>query len=397
VEDGRQTPPRPPRRIPEGAGSITQLQISTPRSPEPPPRQPWVYGRFLAGFLVLLLIVAGGATAGWWIRSQSLKLDTSAVLDSVGHSVVRVLATTCGGSGEASGVLLANGLILTAASAVEQSLSIVIVTPDNRIRRANPLGRSADGVGVLAMIGRLDDAPLELAATDPDPKAERGLIGYTAAGRQTIQPVGSAADPRALSEVMNAAKLGGPIVDKRGQVVGLVTGDTVQASTIVDVGKLRGYVVPKSTGLTPEPGGTCERSRGPQTPIVPELQVANTPLAVEAQTVLGSYLSLENRHDFAALQAVYSQRLAKTITPTKDAQNHETSYFFGAKINEVSRNGVDGANARMTFTVLFSPNATGAKGLSCNRLDLRYRLVRQGGKLVIDQTVLMAQASCDTD
>jgi hypothetical protein len=130
---------------------------------------------------------------------------------------------------------------------------------------------------------------------------------------------------------------------------------------------------------------------------VPELQVANTPLAVEAQTLLGNYLSLENRHDFAALQALYSERLAKSITPTKDAQNHETSYFFGAKVNEVSRNGVDGANARMTFTALFSPNATGAKGLSCNRLDLRYRLVRQGGKLVIDQTVLMAQASCDTD
>ena len=44
---------------------------------------------------------------------------------------------------------------------------------------------------------------------------------------------------------MNAEKLGGPVVDKAGQVVGIVVGDTVPAATIVGVDKLRGYVVPR--------------------------------------------------------------------------------------------------------------------------------------------------------
>jgi len=395
--DGRELP-RPPRRIPAGAGTLTQLQTSTPRAPEPAPRQPWIFGRFLAGFLVVLLIVAGGATAGWWIRSQSLRIDTDRVLESVGHGVVRVLATTCEGSGEASGVLTTDGTIITAASAVKQPLSIVIVTPDGRIRRANLLGSSADGVAVLRMIGRLDDAPVPLATTDPDPKAERALIGYTAAGKQTVNSVGTTEQPKPLSTVMNAAKLGGPVVDKAGQMVGIVVGDTVPASTIVGADRLRGYVVPNATGITPEPGGTCDRSRGPQAGIVPELQVANTALAVEAQKLLGTYMTLENRHDFEGIQALYSQRLAKTLTVDRDRNSHQTSYLFGGKLTEVTRYGVDGANARITFIALFSPNANRADGQTCNRLDLRYRLIRQGGKLVIDQAATMVPAQpCDND
>lgn len=395
--DGRELP-RPPRRVPAGTGALTQLQTSTPRTPEPPPRQPWMFGRILAGFLVLLLIVAGGATAGWFVRAQSLKIDTPQVLESVGPSVVRVLATTCEGTGEASGVLTANGTVLTAASAVKQPLSIVIVTPDNRIRRANLLGSSADGVAVLRLIGRLDNAPVPLAVTDPDPNAERALIGYTAGGKQSIQSIGTTEHPRALSEIMNAAKLGGPVVDKAGQVVGLVVGDTVPASTIVGVDKLRGYVVPNATGITADADRVCARSRGPQTGIVPELQVASTPLAVDAQKLLGTYLTLENRHDFEGLQALYSKRLAKTLTVDRDRESHQTSYFFGGKLVEVTRSGVDGANARMTFTALFSPNAKGSGGRPCNRLDLRYRLIRESGKLVIDQASSMVPAqSCDTD
>jgi hypothetical protein len=230
--DGRELP-RPPRRVPAGAGSLTQLQTSTPRTPEPP-RQPWIFGRILAGFLILLLIVAGGATAGWFVRAQSLKIDTPQVLESV--------------------------------------------------------------------------------------------------------------------------------------------------------------------GITAEADRVCARSRGPQTGIVPELQVASTPLAVDAQKLLGTYLTLENRHDFEGLQALYSKRLAKTLTVDRDRESHQTSYFFGGKLVEVTRSGVDGANARMTFTVLFSPNAKGSGGRPCNRLDLRYRLIRERGKLVIDQATSMVPAqSCDTD
>jgi hypothetical protein len=358
-----------------------------------------MFGRFLAGFIVVLLILAAGASAGWYVRAESLRIDTEQVLDAVKPGVVRVLATTCEGTGEASGVLIGDGLILTAESAIKQPLSIAIVTSDGRVRRANPLGSSADGVAVLRLIGRLDNEPVPLAPANPDPKAERALVGYTQAGQLTSRSIGSSAQPEALSSWMNTAKLGGPIVDKSGQVIGLVTGDTVQASTIVPLEKLQEYVVPKAAGITPEAGGTCPRSRGPQTATVPDLLVASTPLAMESQKLLGNYLTLLNRHDFAGLrQQVYSQRLVRVYSEVKDRNSHQTSYFFGAKVTEVTRYQTDGANVRMTFTVLFSPNANGAGGQTCNRLDLRYRLVREKGRLRLDQgTSVAAPQSCDTD
>ncbi|MEU4608739.1 serine protease [Kribbella sp. NPDC023972] len=398
MDDGRQLP-RPPRRVPASAPTLTQLQVSTPRAPQPPPRRPWKFGRFLAGFVVFLLILAAGASAGWYVRAQSLRIETEQVLDAVKPGVVRVLATTCEGTGEATGVLIGDGLILTADSAIKQPLSIAIVTEDGRVRRANPLGSSADGVAVLRMIGRLEHEPVPLATVNPDPKAELALLGYTAAGDLTARSVGTTEQPQALSTVMNTAKLGGPIIGKSGEVVGLVAGDTLATSSIVPLEKLRQYVVPKSTSITPEAGGTCERSRGPQSGMLPDLLVASTPLAVESQKLLGNYLTLLNRHDFAGLrQQVYSKRLIGAYPEERDRNKHQTSYFFEAKITEVTRDGVDGANVRMTFVVLFSPNAAGAKGETCNRLDVRYLLVRNGGQLRLDQGNSVTDAqSCDTD
>ncbi|MFI6676368.1 serine protease [Kribbella sp. NPDC050470] len=399
MEDGRQLP-RPPRRVPAGAPPLTQLQVSTPRAPQPPPRQPWKFGRFLAGFVVVLLILGAGASAGWYLRAQSLRLDTEQVLESVRSGVVRVLATTCEGTGEATGVLIGDNKVLTAASAIRQPLSIAIMTEDGRVRRVNQLGSSADGVAVLRLLTRLDVEPVPLASANPDPKAERALLGYTAAGQLTSRSVGTTEQPQALSSVLNTAKLGGPVVDKSGQVVGLVTGDTLTTSTIVPLDKLQGYVAAKPVGRTAEPPGTCKRSRGPQTAMLPELLVAATPLALESQKALGNFLTLENRHDFPALQQqVYSKAMTRSYPESKDRANHETSYFFGAKIIEVTRFDADGANVRMTFTILFSPNARGAKGGTCNQLDLRYQLVRERGQLRLGGTgeTVSPTRMCDSD
>jgi hypothetical protein len=388
--------------VPAGAGTLTQLQTapsrSQPQYQEQPPRGPWIFGRFLAGLLVLLVIVAGGATAGWFLRSQTLTIDTKQVQDTVGPAVVRVLSTTCAGTGEASGVLVDNGRILTAASAVEQPLATVIMTADGRIRQANVIGTSADGVAVLQSIGRFDATPVKVAPDDPDPKAGRALVGYTAAGKQVVNQVGSVAEPEALSSVMNAAKLGGPVVDRSGQLVGLVTGRTVQAATIVPRAGLQGYAGAAATAVAPEPDGVCEFSKGPQQPIAPDLLVARTALAIEVQKLFASYLTLENKRDFDALQGIYSTQLAKTMTVARDRTSHKTTYFFGPKLTEISA-ATDGAYARLTFNALFSPTAKGADGRNCNRLDYRYHLRREAGKLTIDSVKAMTNppAGCDSD
>lgn len=414
AEDGRRELPRPPRRIPPAAQQQTVLEPARVTSGRgsggssgggsggsgattqyEPPLPPRFRFRFLVPLIVFVLVL--GLGAGWLIREDSLRLETDEVMDIAGPSIVRVLATTCAGTGEATGVLLANGLILTAASAIRQPMSIAFMTADGRLRPANPLGSTSDGVALLQMVGRLDEPTAELAPKEPADRAEQALLGFIADGTQRIQPLGTAKNPRPLSEVLNATKLGSPILDKAGRVIGLVTGDTVPSAQIVPLSRLRQYVVPQAPAITPEPGGTCERAKGPQTAITPVLQVANTPLAREAQAVLGSYLTLMNKHDFEKVRGLYTKRLARTLSVEQDQLRHQTFYGFGAKITEVTQ-ADPAVNARITFTVLFSPNSYGAQGKTCNRLDNRYRLLRVDGRLLIDQASTVTSArSCDTD
>ncbi|TDD54500.1 serine protease [Kribbella antibiotica] len=381
VHDGR-SGPRPPRRVPAGAPPLTQLQ-PTIRRTTPPPRRPWLFGRFLAGLVVLLLVVTGGAAAGWFVRQDRTSINEVKVLADVGSSVVRVLSTACSGTGEGTGVYVGDNLVLTADIAVREPLAAAIVTRDGVIRRANLLGTGPDGVAVLQVVDRLSVPPLQIAASAPDPEAGRALLGYTASGNLAAQTVGSEHRPRPLGEVMNAAKLGGPVFDKSNQVVGMVTGDNLAGSRIVPAATLRALAVRNASGLTPNSGGSCTESRGPQSAVTPVLQVSATELAVQAQRTMTNYLTLQNRHDFAGVRKYYTSRLAGALPLTKDRQGHLTTYFFGATITEITQSD-GGVNVRINYVTLFSSDAHGAEGKNCNRLDQRYRLLPSANGLLID-------------
>ena len=226
AEDGRRELPRPPRRVPPAAQQQTVLEPARVASGRgsggssggsgsgsgpggsggttqyEPPLPPRFRFRFLVPLIVFVLVL--GLGAGWLVREDSLGLDIAKVEAIAKPSVVRVLATTCAGTGEATGVLLANGLILTAASAIRQPMSIAIMTDGGRIRPANPLGSSSDGVALLKVVGRLDEPTAELAPKEPADRAERATLGYKADGKQALQEMGTAKDPRPLSEVLTA-------------------------------------------------------------------------------------------------------------------------------------------------------------------------------------------------
>ncbi|MFB6724401.1 serine protease [Kribbella sp. NPDC056345] len=393
MHDGRQAPPRPPRRVPAGAPPLTQLQPPVRRTP-PPARRPWLFGRFLAGLVVFLLVVAGGAVAGWFVRQDRLSIDTAAALTAARPSVVRVLATTCSGTGEGTGTIVGPGLVLTAAIAVREPKSVVVILSDGLVRRANVL-RTGNDVALLQVIGLPSTPPLTPATGTPDPQTERALIGYTQSGELTVQQVGSVRRPRPLSEVMNLGKLGGPVVGRSGQLAGIVTGKTVAESRIAPAAELRGYVA--QTDGVPDLGGRCTESRGPASAVTPKLQVAPTSLATDAQKMLANYLTLQNRHDFAGVRAYYSQRLAKALSVAQDRLSHQTTYFFDPAITEVTQNPDGSVNVRMSYSVLFAPTAHQSGGQTCNRLDMRYKLERTGQVLRLDQSKPMTAARpCDS-
>jgi hypothetical protein len=351
--------------------------------------------------LVIIVLVVG-VGAGWVLGSKDVQtpvdqsLDTTAVSKASGPSVVRVLASTCAGSGEATGVLFDNGRVLTAASAIRQPVSVAVVTADGRIRRAIVVGTSADGVAVLNLPGRLDTSTAVVASSAPEAGAQRAIIGYDQAGKQSIQEAGTTREPRALAEFLDPASLGAPVLDRNGQVTGLVTGNTVASGKVIGLDEVRRYAG-SAPGVAAEATGKCS-ARGPRTAVQPALTVAASPLASEIQQLFGSYLKALNQHDFLAMQDTYSRQFAADSTQEAFDKSHGTSYAFGPVISEIGGTGQTRATARMTFAVLFSPQSSGAKGTTCVRLDLRYKLVREQGRLRIDAaTNVSSNQSCDSD
>ncbi|WP_432939021.1 S1 family peptidase [Kribbella sp. CA-253562] len=414
AEHGRRELPRPPRRIPSWAVEHDDARApSGPRTTiEPRHRPPGESSgagrydgpgelppkfrlRFVWPLVVFVLVL--GAAAGWLVRAERLSLDADKVLDETGPAVVQVLATTCEGTGQATGVLLPGGVVLTAASAIRKPISAALVTQDGKVRRVEVRGVNANGIAVLEMAGPADQPTAALAPEPPQPAAERGLVGYGLDGKQFSVPIGTTQQPRELQELVDAGMLGAPLVDNRGRVIGLLTGDTMAASRIIGLDDLRDFAG-DSPPLTPEPDGKC-RARGPQSPVEPELAVANTPLAGEVRQALAEYLQTLNSHDFAAMQATYSSRLRARSDPAEDAKKHGTSYAFRPVIETVAAAGPDNdADALLSFTVLFSPDSAGANGNTCGRLKIRYHLVREQQRLRIDSAFTQDnKPGCDTD
>jgi hypothetical protein len=289
-------------------------------------------------------------------------------------------------------------VVLTAASAIRKPISAALVTQDGKVRRVEVRGVNANGIAVLRMAGRPDQPTATLAPEPPEPAAERGLVGYGLDGKQVALPIGTTQEPRELSDVVDSGMLGAPLVDKHGRVIGLLTGDTMAGSSVIGLDDLNAFAG-NSPPLTPEPIGTCRRARGPQSPVEPELAVANTPLAGEVRQALAEYLQTLNSHDFAAMQATYSNRMRARSDPAEDAKKHGTSYAFRPVIESVMAAGTDNdADALLSFTVLFSPDSAGANGYNCGRLRIRYHLVREQQRLRIDNAVAEEnKPGCDTD
>jgi hypothetical protein len=410
AEQGRRELPRPPRRIPSWAVEHDDARAASgprttiePRRPSPsgvrydgPGELPPKFRlRFVWPLVAFVLVL--GAAAGWLVRADRLSLDADEVMAKAGPAVVQVVATTCEGTGQATGVLLPGGVVLTAASAIRKPISAALVTQDGKVRGVEVRGVNANGIAVLRMAGPADQPTATLAPESPEPAAERGLVGYGLDGEQVALPIGTARQPRDLSKI-DASMLGAPLVDKHGRVIGLLTGDTMAGSKIIGLGDLNAFAggLPP---LTQEPIGACRRARGPQSPVEPELAVANTPLAGEVRQALAEYLQTLNSHDFAAMQATYSNRMRARSDPAEDAKKHGTSYAFRPVIESVTAAGADNdADALLSFTVLFSPDSAGANGYNCGRLKIRYHLVREQQRLRIDNAVAQEnKPGCDTD
>jgi S1-C subfamily serine protease len=224
----------------------------------------------------MLLAVASGREALTSARAGAVTpVDpypaASAISAGNDASVVRVVADTCNGREAGSGVVLADGIVLTARHVVRGATSVQVDAEGLGPLIAEVLG--ADGTGrdiavlrVPGLAGRPGTVVAraevvrgtDVAASGHPRGGERRTIAGAVLGYVDAGPL--AADGRRVLTVDAAFQpgmSGGPVVDAEGRLVGIAIG--VERNTGTGIAVPVGTIEPtlRGAGLVPAPG--CAR------------------------------------------------------------------------------------------------------------------------------------------
>jgi trypsin-like peptidase len=382
--------PRPPRRVPADASGTSLLSRTAiearpgkPERPRPPARPP------RAWYLLPLLIamVLAGAGVGWLLRERADRFDLNDILDEAGPAVVRVRASSCSGSGLATGLLIDDTRVLTVGSALTGPVSVAIETADGRVRPVRVDGVDEDGVAVLEVLGDpLGITPVPLADSTPADGLDVPVLGYID-GRQDVDlhavMPGGGADLTGIASRLPADAAGSAVLDRQGRAIGLLTAPSATGTRAVGLDVLQEFKDGSREKVFAGRPSDCTEAKGPQAPVVPELDGPEGDLAEQAQRLLGDYLTALNRHDAERVHDLFTGDLEESESQAVPEleKRYRMQYTFGAVIRNV-QDEEGGARVQMTHVSLKQPT-TDTENLVCLRYDIAYNLDRVDGQLRI--------------
>lgn len=154
-----------------------------------------------------------------------------------GHSIVRVLGTSCGLGVEGSGWVAAPGLVVTNAHVVAGEDDTTVATQEGASLEATPV--RYDPENDLALLRVEADLPALPLARDPEPGTAAAVLGYPENGPYAVAPARLGETRETISEDsygrgpiqrsivslrgdVRSGNSGGPLVDDRGRVLGTV-------------------------------------------------------------------------------------------------------------------------------------------------------------------------------
>jgi S1-C subfamily serine protease len=178
-----------------------------------------------------VIILFSAAIAGPAARADtlaSLEAEQEALFDQVAPAVAVISGPRTVGAAFAVGP----GLLLTAAHVLGDARAVDVLLRDGRSVRGEVAERGADGVDVALVRIPADPAILPLA---PEPRFRAGsvvaTVGHPDGNRWAFgtgfvaQDGADAVDPRLvrLQVPLRPGASGGPVVDRHGRVIGVVT------------------------------------------------------------------------------------------------------------------------------------------------------------------------------
>lgn len=344
-------------------------------------------------------------------ETSSPRAGWEQIVEQVRSGVVRLEVATCDSRrGWGTGFVVGENEIMTAAH-VALEAAAVSVQGDGYVTTAElvALDRSAD----VALLHTAEPVgpPLTLSTQTPTLGSPLALLGFPEAvtdlrvsvgivsgleGVATYPDIGIELQDLIVTDAaVNAGNSGGPVLNRAGEVVGLVTGMGawfLEGEAVPKPGS--GLVVP-SAQLQPAHGGwggeapqvpACEGAvaPGPATPELAVEVVPNDQVAHEIARSLTMHGQGINTGQYGIAWQLFTPQLQQRLGSIEEWTSElETSFWTELRLLGIERHGPL-TQAQVDLTTVQAPQF-GHEGQTCSRWSMTYSMTRSGGGWLIDR------------
>jgi hypothetical protein len=292
--------------------------------------------------------------------------DLAGVFGRIRSGVVRVLASTCTGTGVGTGFLTDARTAIAALVSVDRAVAVVVVVRGRPIPATVSSVSPLTGLATLRLARPVAGYRFALGGAAPTVGQPVGVVGVPVSGTAPTltRAVVTATDERGsglsgLLALRGSADLGlsgAPVVDGSGDVVGMVVADDEET-------RLKAIPAPTLDGAAKQAPdeGSCGRPKGPQ---IPTVITGEAPKASKA--TLQRYFAGINTGDY---DAVFDAFEPGTLRGSRSQieKGFRSTYDFQIRIE-----AWQGPNVWVRFDSIFAAGRGPRSSLTCARWSRVY-------------------------
>lgn len=332
------------------------------------------------------------------------------VVEKVRESTVRLEVSTCDNRrGMGSGFIVGRNLIMTAAHVVDEAGSVSLQA-DGLVSTARVIHFDyAADVALLRSEKSLADRALTLASDKPRLGTELAVLGFpnwvqdlrvtrgvvSSLDYQLSYPGFTIENPVMVTDAaINGGNSGGPVIDRTGAVIGLVTGKTVLLADSKTVSEGTAYAVPSSDlddrladWRSDEPGeGPCGDEPGDDedAPLIRAENRSSQADAADLTQALALHGENINRSDYDAAFEMFTASMQRRQGSVDTwSSGLKTSLWISLSVDEVRRAG-DTAAVKVRFRTE-QDRRYGPDGETCSNWTQTRTMKLEGDTWLIDR------------